>query len=259
MARKAVAATLAAVALMTILVVADATIVVAQDDLASSSEAAQLESRELLIERSYGGLVSLQALAEVQAYLSSDPAGCGGLPAYFAAISARASAHGVDSGVHYDANATISQYGASPSAPLADNLTAVAPFSGRLPGALDLSEILVVSEAAAGGAVSLDKRETHSLNMPIEAAAASSLCASTLLSLGAALSGPPCNASLVGAAFDSVLPLLAWQASVRGFDLTAGWALSACTVSYWFKLVEPGVPGPGGSFDWTVLGSGTAG
>lgn len=258
MARKAVATTLAAVALMTLLVVADATVLVAQGDLASSSEASRLESRELLIERSYGGLVSLQALAQVQGYLSSDPAECAGLAAYFGAMSSASSVHGLDSGVYYDVSATISHDGAS-DAPLADNLTSVAPFSGGLTGALDLTELLTVSEASPGGSVSLDKRETHSLNVPIEAAAASYLCSSTLFSLRAALSRPPCNASLVGGAFDSILPLVAWQAYAQGFRLTAGWALAACVVDFWFTLVEPGVPGPAGSFDWTVRGSGTAG
>ena len=109
MARKAVAATLASVILLTVLVVADATVMSAQDNLASSAQTSHLESRELLLEESLAGGVSLQVLAQVQAYLSSNPAECDSLPQYFGSISASSTSSGEDSGIAYAANATASE------------------------------------------------------------------------------------------------------------------------------------------------------
>jgi hypothetical protein len=245
---------------LTVLVVADATVMSAQDNLASSAQTSYLESRELLLEESLAGGVSLQVLAQVQGYLSSNPAECDNLPRYFASIAASSASSGEDSGVEYSANATA---GVAPGSPVVasqgDNLTIVAPFAGWPTGALDLSEALSVKEVGGGGSVSLERQETHALNIPVEVGSASSLCAATLGSLGAALSRSPCNSTLEQAAFDSVLPGLVADAAAARFTLTAGWGSggAACSATYWVTLVEPGVAGATGSFDWTVRGSGT--
>lgn len=257
MARKAVAASLAAVVLLSVLVVADATVMSAQEDLASVSQASHLESRELLLEQSSAGTAAMEALARVQAFLSADPAHCASLPAYLGSISATGSASGVDSGIRYSANATVSADAAATGA--GDNLTVVSPFSGYLAGALDLRAVLSVMEESQGGLVTLARHETHTLNLPISPVSASYLCGSTSASLAAALSGSPCNSTLEDEAFSAALPGLVGEAASRGFTLTAGWGLDgpSCSASYWFTLVEPGVRGVAGSFDWTVLGSGT--
>ena len=187
MARKAVAATLASVVLLTVLVVADATVMSAQENLASSAQTSHLESRELLLEESLAGGVSLQVLAQVQGYLSSNPAECDSLPQYFGSIFASSASSGEDSGIAYSANATAAEAPA-PQAVESDNLTIVAPFAGGVPGVLDLREDLSVKEVGGGGSVSLQREETHTLNLPVEVDSASSLCASTLASLGAVLS-----------------------------------------------------------------------
>jgi len=256
LARKAIAATIASVVLFTVLVVADATVMVAQDNLASSSQISHVESEELLLERTASGSVSLQALALVQDYLSSSPADCDGLPQYFASISASSSASGEQSGISYVANATAS-LAPSPAAQ-GDNLTLLGPFSGGAPGALDLRAVLTVKETGGGGSVTLERRETHTLNLPISPGSASSLCASSLAALSSSLSGAPCNGTLEQAAFGAVLPGLVEDAATQGFELTAGWGSggSACSVAYWVTLVQPGVEGVTGSFDWTVRGSG---
>jgi hypothetical protein len=260
LARKAVAATLASIVLLTVLVVADATVMSAQDNLASSAQISHLESRELLLEQSLAGGVSLQVLAQVQGYLSSNPAECDNLPGYLASIAASSASSGEDSGIAYAANATARAAVGDPSlGSEGDNLTIVAPFAGWPPGALDLSEALSVREVGGGGSVSLVKQETHSLNIPVEVDSASSLCAASLDSLGAALSRSPCNSTLEQAAFDAVLPGLVADAAAMRFALTAGWGSggAACSATYWVTLVEPGVAGATGSFDWTVRGSGT--
>ncbi|MDA4116266.1 MAG: hypothetical protein OK442_06905 [Thaumarchaeota archaeon] len=259
MARKAVAATLASVVLLTVLVVADATVLSAQDNLASSAQTSYLESREVLLEESLAGGVSLQVLAQVQGYLSSNPAECDNLPEYLSSISASGTSSGEDSGIAYAANAGAVEVPGNPLvAPDGDNLTIVAPFAGWPPGVLHLSEVLSVREVGGGGSVSLERQETHDLNIPVEVDSVSSLCAATLGSLGAALSRSPCNSTLEQAAFDAVLPGLVADASALHFTLTAGWGSgAACSATYWVTLVEPGVAGPAGSFDWTVRGSGT--
>ena len=174
-------------------------------------------------------------------------------------ISAASSVSGEDGGISYVSKATAAE---APAALLqgaaGDNLTVVAPFSGYLPGALDLQANLSIMEVGGGGSVSLERNELHALNLPISPDSASALCASALGSLAAALRSS-CNATLAQAAFDSVLPRLAEEAAARGFALSAGWGLdgAACSATYWVTLVEPGVEGVTGSFDWTVSGSGT--
>ncbi len=261
MARKAVAATLASLVLFTSLVVADATILSAQDNLASSAQLSSVESRELVVGRYLAGSASLQALASVQAYLSSSPARCDDLQQYLGSISASSSLSGEDSGIAYSANISVAK--APPSLwPQGDNLTIVAPFAGSVPGSLDLRSSLSLKEVGGGGLVSLERHEAHLLHISISPDSASSLCASALGSLASALSHPSCNATSTGAAFESVVPRLAEDASAVGFTLAAGWgfvggAAGGCSVAYWVTLVEPGVQGVTGSFDWTVRGSGT--
>ncbi|HEV2390104.1 MAG TPA: hypothetical protein VGS04_05195, partial [Nitrososphaerales archaeon] len=160
--------------------------------------------------------------------------------------------------IRYRANATA-ESSSSPSMADGDNLTILAPFAGGVPGVLNLVESLRLMESGGGGSVSLAREETHTLNIPIEVDSASSLCASTLGSLGAVLSRSPCNATLEQAAFDSVLPGLVADAAAKGFTLTAGWGSSAgCSTTYWVTLAESGVAGAMGRFDWTVRGSGTS-
>jgi hypothetical protein len=258
LARKAVAATVASVLLFTALVVADATIMVAQDNLASSAQTSLVESMEVVLGKSLAGSASLHVLSQVQAYLASTPADCKSLPDYLASVSAASSSSGEEAGIAYVSNATASE---APAARLQgsprDNLTVVAPFSGSLPGALNLQANLSIKEVGGGGSVSLERHELHLLNVPISPDSASALCALALGSLAAALQSP-CNATLAQAAFDSVLPMLVGEAAARGFALTAGWGQNgACSAAYWVTLVEPGVEGVTGSFDWAVHGSGT--
>ena len=138
-------------------------------------------------------------------------------------------------------------------------MTVVAPFSGEVPGALNLHAALGVREVGGGGSVTLVRRETHVLNLPISPDSAASLCAIALGSLASALSRSPCNATLEQAAFEAVLPGLAEDASAQGFSLEAGWGGdgAACSAAYWVTLVQRGVAGVTGSFDWTIRGSGT--
>jgi len=260
LARKAVAATLASVVLFTVLVVADATVMSAQDNLASSAQTSHIESRELVLYESSAGSVSLQVLAQVQEYVSSNSADCGDLPQYLGSILASGSISGEDSGIEFVANATAAEAHFSLlQAPRGDNLTIDAPFSGYLSGALDLQAALSVKEEGGGGSVSFQRLETHILNLPISPGTASSLCSSTLGALASALSRSPCNSTLEQAAFEAVLPALVEEAGGQGFALTAGWGSGgpACSVAYWVTLVERGVAGVTGRFDWTVHGSGT--
>ena len=259
MARKGVAASLATVVLLTALVVADATVMAAQDNLATDSQASLVASRELLLERISAGTVSMQALSQVQDYLSSNPADCATLSGYIDSISTTAQASGEDSGISFATTARVANLGATPST-LDDNLTVVSPFSGYRTGALNLQAVISVKEVGGGGLVSLEKLETHVLNLPISPGSASSLCGYTLGALGGALSRSPCNSTLEREAFDSALPALVTVAESEGFVFGAGFGQSGadCAVSFWITLVEAGVAGVAGSFDWAVRGSGSA-
>jgi hypothetical protein len=257
LARKAVAATLASVLLLTAMVAADATVVAASDNLASSAQMSKLEATESLLRQYSTGSAAVQSLAQVQSFLSSNPANCASLPQYLGSISAKGSSSGEDSGVSYKSNATAAAVSGD-QVSRTDNLTVAAPFSGYLRGALNLRATLSTTEVGGGGSVSLDRNETHMLHLPISPASSSSLCASTLASLGASLSSWSCNATLAQAGFDSAMPSLLTSAAARGFFLAAGWAPgTGCSATYWIMLVELGVEGVTGRFDWTVLGFGS--
>ncbi|MDA4117471.1 MAG: hypothetical protein OK455_03920 [Thaumarchaeota archaeon] len=260
MAHKAIAATLASVLLFTALVVADSTMMAAENNLLSSEQLSHIESRELLLGESLAGASSVQLLSQVQDYVSSHAAGCSELQQYLGSISAQYSTHGEDSGINYSAGAeaVTAQPGYLP--PHGDNLSLVAPFSGFVSGELDLVASVHVSEKGGGGAVIRQKDEVHLLHLPVSPGAASSLCTFSLGSLSRTLSSS-CNATVVQASFEAVLPRLVQQAASQGFALTAGWGFlgggAGCSVSYWVTLVEYGIEGVTGTFDWTVQGSGT--
>ena len=244
--------------LLTVLVIADATLMTAQDNLASSAQSAHIEGRELLLEESLTGTNSLQMLAQVQAFLSSNPAECDSMPQYVSSVSASSSVSGVDEGISYSGNASLT--GAPTTVfqgPPANDLV-LSPFSGYLPGALNLDAASSIRMVGGGGSVSLERRDIQALNLPISVATASSLCASTLLGLDIALSHASCNATLAQRDFDAAMPQLEEEASSLGFFFTAGWSLdgSSCSTTYWVMLVELGVPGVTGGFDWAVRGSG---
>jgi len=260
LARKAIAATLASVLLFTALVAADATMMTAEDNLAASAQTAHIESKEQVLSEYSLGAASMQVLARVQSNLSSSIADCADLGQYLGSISAAGSVFGDVGGITFSSTAKAAAASAATLAqgPESDNLTIVAPFSGYDSGALNLQVALSVNEVGGGGTVSLERHEVHVLHLPISSDSASSLCSSSLGALGAALSGRSCNASSAQAAFESVVPQLVEQAAVRGFFLAAGWqpGVSGCSSTYWIMLVELGVEGVTGSFDWAVRGSG---
>ena len=147
MARKAVAATLASVLLLTALLVADVTLMTAQDDLASSAQVTHVEARELLLEESLVGSASLQLLAQVQGYLASTPADCGSIPQYIHSVSASSSASGEDEGVAYAVSASATGAPASlVQGPPVGYAPILAPFSGFVPGELNLEAVSSAKE-----------------------------------------------------------------------------------------------------------------
>ncbi len=257
MARKAVAATLASLLLFTALVVADSTMMAAEENLASSTQMSHVEVRELTLSQYSAAATAMDALATIQAHVSSDPADCASLPQYLDSISASGSSSGGDAGISYSSNVTLVPAIETSQAAQSDNLTVLYPFSGYSPGALNFQASIYTKAQGGGGSVSMARHELHVLNLPISPGSASFLCASALGSLASALSGASCNATSAASAVDSAMPALVVEAAARGFVLTAGWALGAdCSATYWVTLVELGVEGVTGRFDWTVRGSG---
>lgn len=259
MARKGVACTLASVVLFTMLLMANSSLVVGEGDLAETTQLSHLESRELLLGDILVGEASMQLLAQAQGYLASQPAECGSLPAYLDGVTSNATLAGGQGGVAYTVNADGSHWeGGSAD----DNLTILSPFVGADATSLDMRIVVALNETAGGGTVTRFRQESHLLHIPISPLSAAFLCGSVLGGLGEALAGvPPCNATSAAAAFSAALPPLVSEAGSLGFTLDAGWSLEGsqgCSVAYWFTLVEPGVEGVTGDFDWTVLGSGGA-
>ena len=138
---------------------------------------------------------------------------------------------------------------------MGDNMTMLEPFSGFVQGNLNVLAAVQVDEVGGGGAVLRQKHEAHVFHIPILPDVASSLCSSVMGSLQGALSRSHCNATVAQAAFESILPSLVQEAASQGFSLTAGLG-GGCPAAYWVRLVEPGVEGVTGRFDWTVHGAG---
>jgi hypothetical protein len=233
---------------------------VSEENLAAAAQASGLETKEAVIAQAEEGALTLKDISEVDDALSRDPAPCGGMPRYLAAIAASSSDSGSQGGVDYSANSTaVPALGAAPGGETDGGSSLIRPFSGPEPGALDLEVLVDVSESASG-LVSLAARHTTIVNVPIGVDSASSLCDSSLRSLRSAfVRVPPCNSTSAQAAFASALPSVEASAAARGFRLAAGWGFgTGCGVDYWITLVEPGVAGATGSFQWTVLGSGGA-
>lgn len=258
MARKAVATTLSAVLLLTMVVVAAAATMSSEENLATTAQASSLETRESMIANYEAGALTLDDLSQVDRFLSSTPAPCGGLPGYLASISASNSTSGSTGGIAYSASARAFPAPAATADSAATVSALLRPFAGPKPGALNLDVETTVSESASG-LVSLALNQTSVVDVPIEADQADSVCASSLSSLESALGRvPPCNSTLAEAAFSSLFPSLESLASGAGFQLTAGWGFAGCAVDYWITLEEPGVAGATGEFEWTVVGSGDA-
>jgi hypothetical protein len=258
MARKGVACTLASVVLFTMLLMANSALVVGEGDLAETTQLSHLESHELLLGDALIGEMSIQVLAQAQSYLTAQPADCSSLPQYLEGVASNVSLDGDQGGVTYAARAEGSYWNGRASD---DNLTVLAPFEGADPASLNMRVVAVVNETAGGGTVTRFKQESHLLHVLVAPESAAFLCASALGGLGDALSASPCNATVEAEAFSAALPPLVSEAGSLGFTLNAGWSLEgsqACYVSYWITLVEPGVEGVTGDFDWTVLGSGGA-
>jgi len=257
MARKGIAATLASIALFTMLVIADSALMVGEGNLAATAQLTRLESHELVLGDSLMGEASLRVLAQSQAYLAGRPGDCSSLSQYLDGAAANASLAGDQGGINYSAAARSSRW---EGGAMTDNLTVLSPFSGASASALNLRVSTIVSETGGGGTVSRTRDEAHLLHIPIEPVAASFLCDFTMGGLGRAFSGlSPCNATVAATEFSAVLPSLEGEARSLGFALDAGWSLSGCRVGYWFTLVEPRVAGVTGAFDWEVRGSGEAG
>jgi len=258
MARKAVATSLAAVLLLTAVVAAAATTMASQENLASTAQATSLETREAMIAGSESGSLTLTDISKVDDFLSGSPATCGGLQDYLSSISASSSDSGFQGGVAYLASASASaSTDAAAASPGQGDAPLLRPFSGPKEGGLNLDVELTVNESASGLAY-LSTRQSEVVDVPIAVDSASSLCASSLSALASAFSSvPPCNGTVAQAAFSGLLPSLESLAGGYGFQLAAGWGFGpGCGVDYWVRLVEPGVAGATGSFQWTVLGSG---
>src|SRR5437016_4044995 len=103
---------------------------------ASSAQTSHVESRAHVLSEYSGGVASLHALAQVQGFLSSNPADCAGLQQYLGSISAASSVSGDDAGIAYASGVTAIVAPAQGDS--GDNLTVVAPFSGHVAGELNL-------------------------------------------------------------------------------------------------------------------------
>ena len=254
MARRGVAATVASVILLSTLVVAAATVMTGQDNSAQASRQVQLLTRIHLLDVAEGGAASLSSLADVASVVASTPAACEGLKSYPGQVTGSAALNGTDTGIAYTATAAVFPDFATGSP--GDNLTAMAPFAGHADGMLNLEDDLQFSATTAGDAITLGRAEVHLLNLPIRVSAAESLCSSVASGLSGAFAPNKCNYTLDAKAYAHEMPLLVASALAQNFTLTAGYSLG-CTMTFTFTLVQQGVQGPAGPFDWTVLGKGS--
>jgi hypothetical protein len=250
--RRGVAATLASVAIFTMMLVANAAVYGSQNSFLSAVRLSSAQVQESGYSGVLTGVAAFDALAQAQSLLESNPMDCSHWQAYLASLSGEGTDRGLSHSVTYSVESSWSYVSSS-------SLTGDALLSGRFdgysPGALNLQVAATVSETYLGGLPSYSSETTEVVHLPVQPAATSSGCLAALSELRSSLSAGSCNSSLIAGEVSQAqtrFPLLA------SFDAGASAApgLGRCSVDYWVRtyLTETGVYG---TFRWAVFGTGS--
>ena len=128
-----------------------------------------------------------------------------------------------------------------------DNLSALSPFDGWVPGELDIV-LHYDASGSDGPGVTFTKGESHYVHLGVRIQDAVSRCEAAATAVAQALSRPTdnCTAASLGVEADEAIRTQVRSASEEGFVLSISYSVTAsptCSVSYDVRLVQAGVRG----------------
>ena len=255
--RRAVAATVVSVLVFGSLVACNYLLVGAEQERMQLSLIADQESAIYSRGTILMGTTLLDVLDRLQSQVSAAPLPCSGISVPLSRIVRGASvSFPWDDGVSANVTARLVEDGIA-----FDNMTALQPFMGSLPGFLDVEARASVRIDPTGQPVAYSKIETHHIYLPIDIAGAVSLCQYSAGQVGAglkALGSGVCNSTLLQKVFSDLSSRLSGIASRNGFVLSVSYwtSKSPCMAGFTVQVTQNDVEGPLGPLDWCVRESG---
>ena len=251
--RRAVGATIASMLLFGSLLISNFVLVSAQQERMQLFSVADQEDALYDQGLAIKSVALVDLLDGVQIGLSSATLPCS---TTFSALSSLVGSLSVSIDDSYgvaEASARLASVGSA-----SDNLTALKPFLGSIPGHLDLLAAVKVHLESRGGVATYSKSETHYLNLPIGLERVVSFCQGSVAEVARvldALGSNLCNATAVRSALTSLQLELAERATGLGLTTELWFSIAVppyCGVDYSVHVSEAGVPGPLGPFTWSV-------
>ncbi|MDG6937044.1 MAG: hypothetical protein JRN56_03215 [Nitrososphaerota archaeon] len=245
--RRAVGATMVAAVVFAALLVCDLAVYVAAQDRAvlySEADASDaMHQRFLVLEAVEGADVLYGAGALLASSAFQCPSAASAIALDIGGLSGSQAAGGL--GVSVRAGLGGAGYEV-------DNLTALAPFEGSVPGELDIV-LHYAASGTDGPGIDFTKSEVHYVHLGLRLQDAVSSCEAAAAAVAQALSRPAgnCSSASLGAEVVGAIRSQARLASEEGFALSASYsvaAASACSVSYDLQLVQNDVRGISSTF-----------
>ena len=265
--RRAIAATLVSVIVFTSLLFANAALYAAGNTYLSSAVLSASQQRESEYGSLLVGLTSDSALADAQSYLQNHPLDCSAPESsYLGSLARSETIEGANQGIQYSVHASWGYasasewYGVDDGPNVAGSM--IRPFSGYYGGALNILVVTNLNETELGGLPTYGVEATQVVHLPVSLDADVSLCKSTLYAMHESLASlPSCDAFSVNEALDVLRSVSTSADSVEiGASAQRSASLDAagrCVIQYWVTITEEGIEGVSGTFDWTVLASGS--
>ncbi len=247
--RKAIGASLAAAAIFSVILIANAALLSGSEEHEVLAAQGDAESYLAANSSALQATIALALLDGLQESLSARTLPCVNSSAYVEAS--------VD-GVPF--NQSMSQVSGSgelePGMNLteADDFTALYPFNGWRGGDLNVLSDEVVTGGVEYFGVSLNVSQQYRLSLPVRLGRMSEICVDALAAAEAPLvqlSASGCNASAVGQAVDAVASEMRASAESYGLEASLGYTLeplSRCSVVLLSEVNETGIQGPLGTF-----------
>ena len=256
--RRGVGATIASSMVFSIILISNFAVFYASESRETSYTQANVEDsfydQGVAIESAAG----INSLTRLQYFISARSLICGSAVAEVGEVA--------EGTVEADSSGGLNSYMTArtvTSGSVTDNLTAVAPYSGALSGALDLALTFRLEGENSLG-VSYHRNETHLVNLPVRIASAAGTCLAAVADIREALDGMVVE----NCTSDVIAPLV--EAAERGpmlTALTAGFTLdvsyriagtAVCAVYFEATLIQSAVSGPAGPFNLVLQQGGFA-
>ena len=134
----------------------------------------------------------------------------------------------------------------------ADNLSALAPFNGSVPGELDIV-LHYTASGTDGPGIAFAKSEVHYVHLSLRLYDAVSRCEAAAAAVAQALSSPAgnCSSASLRAEVAGAVRSQARSASEEGFALSVSYSIvatSTCSVRYDVQLVQSDISGVSSTF-----------